>query len=64
MTFPSEKKMTQGSVRVPAAPVDPPCPKCDAWNATDRQHHVWRVADERGFHFECNVCGHDWGFQP
>ena len=37
------------------------CPKCDATNATDLQHYIWRVADERGLHWECDACGHHWG---
>ena len=48
-----------GSFRVPAGTGDPPCPSCGAQNAP-RQHTVWRVADERGRHNECDACGHDW----
>jgi DNA-directed RNA polymerase subunit M/transcription elongation factor TFIIS len=36
---------------------DVTCPKCHAMNATDRQRHIMRVADERGLHHECSVCG-------
>jgi hypothetical protein len=48
-----------GSVSIPAL-ADDVCPKCGACNATERQHHVLRVADERGLHFECGVCAASW----
>jgi hypothetical protein len=39
------------------------CPKCLACNAAEGQHHVWRAVDERGFHWECDVCSTAWGFR-
>lgn len=50
------------TVRVPALP-DEACNKCGAMNPNDRQASVWRVADERGLHLECDVCGHAWTHQ-
>jgi transcription elongation factor Elf1 len=44
--------------RTPALQI--PCPKCHAENVTPTQHHIWLVVDERGRHFECNVCGSDF----
>lgn len=46
------------SVRI-AALQDELCPKCCAENI-GRKVYVWRVADERGPHFECDVCAHSW----
>lgn len=37
------------------------CPKCGAGNA-GRKVYVWKVADERGIHFECDVCSKAWPF--
>ena len=37
------------------------CPKCGAGNA-GRKVYVWKVADERGIHFECDVCSKSWPF--
>jgi hypothetical protein len=48
----------RGYVRILAPPCDS-CPKCGTMN-TDRIGHVWRVADERGAHGECDVCAHHW----
>jgi hypothetical protein len=48
----------RGYVRILAPPCDC-CPKCGAMN-TDRIGHVWRVADERGAHGECDICAHHW----
>ena len=36
------------------------CPKCGAENIPPNKNYVWRVADERGLHFECDVCAHDF----
>jgi hypothetical protein len=36
------------------------CPKCHAENVTDLHHYIWRVADERGLHAECDCCSHAW----
>lgn len=47
------------SIRI-AALSDEPCPKCGAVNPNDIQVSVWRCADERGCHFECDCCGYDW----
>jgi hypothetical protein len=47
-----------GYVRVPELP-DVPCPRCSAANY-DSAVSVWRVADERGLHKECEGCGHSW----
>ena len=47
-----------GYVRVPAND-HVSCPKCQAENI-GRKVHVWSVADERGHHYECEVCAHDW----
>lgn len=49
-----------GHLRMPAPDVDGPCPKCRAENVGDRKFYVWRVADERGLHWECDVCAHSW----
>lgn len=35
------------------------CPKCGAGN-TDKKYYVWKVSDERGLHFECDVCAADF----
>ena len=35
------------------------CVKCPAMNRPGVAY-VYRVFDERGDHFECNVCGHAW----
>lgn len=35
------------------------CPKCSAENI-GAKHCVWKVADERGLHFECDTCAHAW----
>ena len=43
-----------------AAHSDEVCPKCGSCNPNDRQVTVWRVADERGAHFECDVCAASW----
>lgn len=50
------------TVRVPALP-DEPCPKCGASNPNDVQVSVWRVANEQGAGFECDVCAHTWRHQ-
>lgn len=36
------------------------CPKCDSCNSHPAHRHIMRVADERGLHYECNVCGQAW----
>lgn len=47
-------------IRVPEPPItELQCPKCGAENV-GRKTHVWRVADERGVHHECQVCAHAW----
>ena len=46
------------SVSIPAL-ADEMCPKCGSSN-TDKKFYVWRVSDERGLHFECNVCANAW----
>lgn len=51
-------------VRIAALP-DEECPKCHAFNleqTADRaaRVHIWRVADERGSHFQCKCCTHVW----
>jgi hypothetical protein len=51
---------TAVSLRVPAFE-STFCPKCDTGN-TERKFYVWKVADERGLHFECDVCAHAWPF--
>ena len=45
-------------VRIPALD-DVLCPRCGAENAGEKIY-VWRVADERGPHHECDACAHDW----
>lgn len=47
-----------GHVKIPAPPYEA-CPRCGEMN-TDRKARVWRVADERGPHHECDVCAHAW----
>ena len=49
---------TSGYVKIPAPPFEA-CPHCQEMN-TDRIFRVWRVADERGLHFECDSCSHAW----
>ena len=51
-----------GYVRVPAPPYEV-CDKCGAANH-GRAETVWRVADARGSHKECDCCGHDWDYAP
>lgn len=46
------------SVRIPALE-DERCEKCGAENI-GRKVYVWRVADERGPHMECDQCSHSW----
>lgn len=47
------------TVRIAALP-DEACPHCGASNPNDTQVTVWRVADERGPHLECDCCSHQW----
>jgi hypothetical protein len=42
------------TVRAPALN-DEVCPKCGAANH-DRAVSLWRVADERGLHWQCDCC--------
>ena len=51
-----------GYVRIPALP-DEICIKCGAANH-GRAEIVWRVADNRGSHKECDCCATAWGFRP
>lgn len=51
----------RGYARCPALN-DEACPKCGAVNPNDTQVYVWRVADERGAHLQCDVCAHEWRF--
>lgn len=47
-------------VRIPAL-VDEDCPKCNAGNTEHPpKYYVYRCADERGPHMECDQCGHEW----
>lgn len=46
------------TVRVPALD-GVHCPKCGAENI-ERKVCVWKVADERGPHHECDVCAETW----
>ena len=56
-----KKNPNLGSFRVPEPLVsDQRCPHCGAENLTERDHRVWRVADERGMHRECDVCACSW----
>ena len=45
------------------APMTVTCPKCASCNATERQHHIMLVSDERGAHYECSVCGLHWALK-
>ena len=47
-----------GHYRIPAPPFEF-CPHCKECN-DDKRTRVWRVADERGLHRECDVCAHAW----
>lgn len=49
--------------RIPAYADEQPCPVCQSANH-DRAISVWSTADERGYHVECDGCGHAWGFRP
>ena len=50
-----------GHFRIPEpVATDVACPKCGAVNVDDRKHYIWRVADERGLHQECDSCAHAW----
>lgn len=51
-----------GYLKVPAL-LHEVCPRCSASNDPVRTS-VWRVADERGLHFECDVCAHEWKLPP
>ena len=42
---------------------DEPCPHCGAANAGPKVY-VWRVADERGLHYECACCARPFGLAP
>jgi transposase-like protein len=46
------------TVKVPAHD-DTFCPKCQSANHGTAVS-VWKVADERGQHYECDVCGRMW----
>jgi hypothetical protein len=48
-----------GHVRVPALD-DETCPHCHAENIPPRKVCVWRIGDERGAGWECDVCAHYW----
>lgn len=48
----------KGYVRIPSPPFEA-CPKCGEMN-TPTVFRVFRVADERGLHGECEVCAHAW----
>ncbi len=37
------------------------CPKCQSGN-TDKKTYVWETVDERGKHFQCDVCAHAFPF--
>lgn len=50
------------TIRVPALD-DVQCPKCQAENI-GRKVYVWNTADERGQHFECDICAHHWKAEP
>lgn len=45
------------TVRILAPPCER-CPKCGNMNSQDAGT-LYRVADERGAHLECDACGHD-----
>lgn len=47
-----------GYVRVLAPPFDV-CPHCHESN-TNTKGYVYRVADERGLHWECEACSYAW----
>lgn len=52
--------MTNGHVKIHEPEItELQCPKCRAENV-GRKLHIWRVADERGVHYECSVCAHAW----
>lgn len=46
------------SIRIPALD-DESCPHCHACNH-GTTYTVWRVADERGLHFQCDCCSFSW----
>jgi DNA-directed RNA polymerase subunit M/transcription elongation factor TFIIS len=45
-------------VRIPALE-DEACPKCGAVTL-GKKVVVWRAADERGPHYECDACANSW----
>lgn len=47
----------RGYIKILAPPYEA-CPKCGDMNGAD-VGRLWRVADERGCHLECETCGHD-----
>jgi DNA-directed RNA polymerase subunit M/transcription elongation factor TFIIS len=47
----------KGRVRILAPPCEA-CPKCGDMNHGE-VGRLYRVADERGCHLECDTCGHD-----
>ena len=46
-----------GHIKILAPPFES-CHKCGTMN-TDDAGSLWRVVDERGMHFECDLCGTD-----
>lgn len=50
-------RTTTGFVKILAPPFEP-CPQCLQMN-TDKVGRLFRVADERGPHLECDDCGYN-----
>ena len=55
-TPPNPMTKTSGHVKILAPPFQA-CVKCGNMNRQD-VGTLWRVADERGTHLECDACGH------
>lgn len=54
-TVPNLTTKTSGHIKVLAPPFER-CPKCGNMNNAETGT-LWRVADERGCHQECDLCG-------
>ncbi len=55
-------RTTTPGTRTPA-PFDLVCPHCEHENIPPRKIVIWLVTDERGRHYECDVCSHGF-FHP
>ena len=51
----SQMVRMNGYIKILAPPYEA-CPKCGEMNHAD-SGGLWRTADERGVHLDCDVCG-------